>query len=183
VLTVSTNASTKLEAENSGVNGFDGGGVDGYDVQGLLNGDTKAMLGDPRYTTDAAGPGKHAIRISLLNELGYAVVNSGENAEVEVTLPFDPAGVIDSIQRPAVATMPVHVPQVNDLASAPDASAGLQLVQLAPEGDNGSASDSGNAADATPQDCAAGGWTGTGCNASAQVLVRGSGLRLPSGGQ
>lgn len=185
VLTVSTNASTKLEAENSGVNGFDGGGVDGYDVQGLLNGDTKAMLGDPRYTTDAAGPGKHAIRISLLNELGYAVVNSGENAEVEVTLPFNPAGVIDSIQRPAVATMPVHVPQVNDPASAPDASAGLQLVQLAPEGDNGSASasGSGNAADATPQDCAAGGWTGTGCNASAQVLVRGSGLRLPSGGQ
>lgn len=179
VLTVSTNASTKLETENSGVNGFDGGGVDGYDVQGLLNGDTKAMLGDPRYTTDAAGPGKHAIRISLLNELGYAVVNSGENAEVEVTLPFNPTGVIDSIQRPAVATMPVHVPQVNDPASAPDASAGLQLVQLAPEGDNGS----GNAADATPQDCAAGGWTGTGCNASAQVLVRGSGLRLPSGGQ
>ncbi|MBP7566704.1 MAG: filamentous hemagglutinin N-terminal domain-containing protein [Burkholderiaceae bacterium] len=182
VLTVSTNASTKLEAENSGVNGFDGGGVDGYDVQGLLNGDTKAMLGDPRYTTDAAGPGKHAIRISLLNELGYAVVNSSENAEVEVTLPFNPASVTDSIQRPSLVAAPVHVPQVNDPASAPDASAGLQLVQLAPEGDNGSASGSGSAADASPQDCAAGGWTGTGCNASAQVLVRGSGLRLPSGG-
>ncbi len=174
VLTVSTNASTKLEAEGSGANGFDGGGIDGYDVQGLLNGDTKAMLGDPRYSTAAAGPGKHAIQISLLNELGYAVVNSTENAEVEVTLAFNPSSVTDSIQRPSLVAAPVHVPQASDPAAAPDASDGLQLVQLAPEGDG--------AADATPKDCAAAGWTGTGCNASAQVLVRGSGLRLPSGG-
>lgn len=186
VLTVSTNASTKLEADNSGANGFDGGGVDGYDVQGLLNGDTKAMLGDPRYSTDSAGPGKHAIRISLLNELGYAVVNSTENAEVDVTLPFNPASVTDSIQRPSLTALPahVHVPQVSEPASAPDAAGGLQLVQLAADGD--SSTDAGtrvaSATDAAPEDCAASGWTGSGCGASAQVLVRGSGLRLPNGG-
>ncbi|MGQ3001858.1 MAG: two-partner secretion domain-containing protein [Hydrogenophaga sp.] len=186
VLTVSTNGSTKLEADNSGVNGFDGGGAEGYDVQGLLNGDTKAMLGDPRYTTDAAGPGKHAIRISLLNELGYAVVNSTENAEVEVTLPFNPASVTDSIQRPSLTAVPaqVHVPQVSEPASAPDATGGLQLVQLAAEGDSttGAGTQSASATDAAPEDCAASGWTGSGCGASAQVLVRGSGLRLPNGG-
>jgi filamentous hemagglutinin family protein len=186
VLTVSTNGSTKLEADNSGVNGFDGGGAEGYDVQGLLNGDTKAMLGDPRYTTDAAGPGKHAIRISLLNELGYAVVNSTENAEVEVTLPFNPASVTDSIQRPSLTAVPaqVHVPQVSEPASAPNATGGLQLVQLAAEGDSatGAGTQSASATDAAPEDCAASGWTGSGCGASAQVLVRGSGLRLPNGG-
>jgi filamentous hemagglutinin family protein len=186
VLTVSTNGSTKLEADNSGVNGFDGGGAEGYDVQGLLNGDTKAMLGDPRYTTDAAGPGKHAIRISLLNELGYAVVNSTENAEVEVTLPFNPASVTDSIQRPSLTAVPaqVHVPQVSEPASAPNATGGLQLVQLAAEGDSatGAGTQSAGATDAAPEDCAASGWTGSGCGASAQVLVRGSGLRLPNGG-
>lgn len=186
VLTVSTNGSTKLEAEHSGMNGFDGGGIDGYDVQGLLNGDTKAMLGDPRYTTDSAGPGTHAIRISLLNELGYAVVNSTENAEVEVTLPFNPSSVTDSIQRPSLTAVPahVHVPQVSDPASAPDATGGLQLVQLAADGDSatGAGTQSANATDAAPADCAASGWTGSGCGASAQVLVRGSGLRLPNGG-
>ena len=186
VLTVSTNASTKLEADNSGVNGFDGGGINGYDVQGLLNGDTKAMLGDPRYATDAAGPGKHAIRISLLNELGYAVVNSTENAEVDVTLTFNPSSVTDSIQRPSLTAVPVHVhvPQGSDPASAPDAIGGLQLVQLAADSDAASyaGTQSASATDAAPADCAASGWTGGDCGASAQVLVRGSGLRLPNGG-
>jgi filamentous hemagglutinin family protein len=190
-LTVSTNAATKLETENSGASGFDGGGVDGFDVQGMVNGDTKAMLGDPRYSTAAAGPGKHPIRISLPSELGYAVANSAQNASVEVTLKLDPAPVMDSIQRPSLVVAPVHTGPIADPTSAPNAVGGLQLVQLAPNADApGTAEPQGQpetqgaaAGDATPVDCAAGGWTGSGCNTSAQVLVRGSGLRLPNVGQ
>lgn len=86
VLQVSTNAHTNTDTKTAdGTNTFDGGGMAGYDIiAGLVNGDTKEMLGIPIYSYDNAAPGTYKIRIGLTGELGYAVANRPENADLNV---------------------------------------------------------------------------------------------------
>ncbi|WP_288255173.1 filamentous hemagglutinin N-terminal domain-containing protein [uncultured Hydrogenophaga sp.] len=179
VVTLSTNANTKREAEGSGQAGFDGGGAAGFDVlSGLVNGDTKAMLGDPRYYTDAAGPGEHAIRIDLANALGYAVVNSPANAKVDVKMVFDPSTFMESVQLPTFKAPTIHAVSLPDTGSVPTAGGGLRLVALP-----ATAEQTTESSDATADGnnaCASGWIGGAGCGGSAEVLVGGAGLRLPT---
>ncbi|MGW7556808.1 hypothetical protein ACWGJZ_36920, partial [Streptomyces rimosus] len=83
-IVVSTNGQTTTQKIYDGKPVFDGGGKAGFDVSGLVNGDLKAMLGDPTYRTSGVAPGSYPIDISLLNELGYAVQNDPNNAMLTV---------------------------------------------------------------------------------------------------
>nr|WP_302480490.1 filamentous hemagglutinin N-terminal domain-containing protein [Cupriavidus gilardii] len=83
-IVVSTNGQTTTQKIYDGKPVFDGGGMAGFDVSGLVNGDLKAMLGDPTYRTSGVAPGSYPIDISLLNELGYAVQNDPNNAMLTV---------------------------------------------------------------------------------------------------
>ncbi len=83
-IVVSTNGQTTTQKLYDGKPVFDGGGMAGFDVSGLVNGDLKAMLGDPTYRISGVAPGSYPIDISLLNELGYAVQNDPNNAMLTV---------------------------------------------------------------------------------------------------
>lgn len=189
VLLLSTNQHTLRDAEGSAQQGFDGGGADGFDVAGLLNGDTKAMLGEPRYYTGQAGAGEHTILIDLLNELGYRVENAADNARVDVKLGFDLSTVLESVVRPSLPMAYVHATNTPGVSSTPNAGTGLQLVALPA---NPNTADGSGDASQTPtteasasgggegSNACAGGWIDSGsCGGPAQVLVGGAGLRLP----
>jgi filamentous hemagglutinin family protein len=193
VITLGTNENTRTETEGSGQNGFDGGGAAGFDVLGgLVNGDTKAMLGEPRYYTVEPGPGQHGIRIDLANALGYGVQNAADNATVDVTLAFDPSTVLESVQLPVVNNSLVHVPGTLGARGTFTPNGGLRLVPLrdgttASSGDASPAAGSGDTvgqpegSDDGSNACGStGGWMGTGCDAAGQILVGGAGLRLPT---
>jgi len=189
VLVLGTNGLTLREAQGSGQQGFDGGGAQAFDVlSGLVNGDTKAMLGAPRFYTAGAGAGEHRILIDLLNELGYGIDNAPDNAKVDVKMVFDPSTIYESVAHPTLRAPLVQGLGQPRLARGTAANGGLRLVALndgPAAGGSGSANaagssaeEGGSAAAGEPQACS--GWSGdAACGGSAQVLVGGAGLRLP----
>ncbi len=96
-IVVSTNGQTTTQKLYDGKPVFDGGGMAGFDVSGLVNGDLKAMLGNPAYAVAGTAPGTYPIQISLLNELGYAVQNDPNNAMLTVRPAQAYDGAIGSI--------------------------------------------------------------------------------------
>ena len=115
-LVVSTNGATTTTKVFDGKTSFDGGGIGGYDAHGLLNGDTKQMLGTPSYSVGAQGPGSHLINIGGLSDLGYLIVSDPANAKLTVTPSFDYDAVRQSVadvtRIGAQVTTP-HLPEHN----------------------------------------------------------------------
>ena len=200
VLVLGTNEQTLRKAEGSAQDGFDGGGAKAFDVlSGLVNGDTKALLGDPRFYTAEAGAGEHRILIALLNDLGYGIQNAADNAKVEVEMVLNTAPITESVMQPQLSRPLVHSPAEPRVArTGPGQGNGLRLVALPnppAAGGRGNASGSGNSANASQGDGAeqaaepsqnadaqgCSGWSGDAAcgNGAAQILVGGAGLRLP----
>jgi filamentous hemagglutinin family protein len=203
VLVVSTNGSTTQTKPFDGQTTFNGGGIAGYDANGLWNGDTKQMLGNPLYSVGTQGPGSHLINIGGMADLGYLIVSNPANANLTVTPSVDydavRQSVADATRVGAQVTSP-HAPELNPAQPKPaDWSdygvddGGLLLVDQGGNRANGAGNGDGDsAAQAESADserelagnvCADGGVSGgSACAAyppQTVFVVRG-GVRLPS---
>ncbi|MCQ6257392.1 filamentous hemagglutinin N-terminal domain-containing protein [Pseudomonas sp. Q11] len=203
VLVVSTNGSTTQTKPFDGQTTFNGGGIAGYDANGLWNGDTKQMLGNPLYSVGTQGPGSHLINIGGLADLGYLIVSNPANASLTVTQSFDieavRQSVADATRVGAQVTSP-HAPELNPAQPKPaDWSdygvddGGLLLVDQGGTRANGAGNgDSDSAAQAESADserelagnvCSDGGVSAGGACAAyppQTVFVVRGGVRLPS---
>ncbi|MEH6353126.1 hypothetical protein, partial [Pseudomonas sp. 3JA] len=156
VLVVSTNGATTQTKVFDGQTTFNGGGIAGYDANGLWNGDTKPMLGNPLYSVGTQGPGSHLINIGGLADLGYLIVSSPANANLTVTPSIDYDAVRQSVAdatRVGAEVSSPHAPELNPSQAKPvDWSdhgvddGGLLLVDQGGTRANGNAGDgAGNA--------------------------------------
>jgi hypothetical protein len=203
VLVVSTNGATTQTKPFDGQTTFNGGGIAGYDANGLWNGDTKQMLGNPLYSVADSSLGTHLITIGGLADLGYSIVNSPANASLTVTQSFDVEAirqsVADATRVGAQVTSP-HAPELNPAQPKPaDWSdygvddGGLLLVDQGGTRANGAGNGDGDsAAQAENADserelagnvCSDGGVSGGGACAAyppQTVFVVRGGVRLPS---
>ncbi|WP_431481905.1 filamentous hemagglutinin N-terminal domain-containing protein [Pseudomonas thivervalensis] len=202
VLVVSTNGSTTQTKPFDGQTTFNGGGIAGYDANGLWNGDTKPMLGNPLYSVGTQGPGSHLINIGGLADLGYLIVSNPANANLTVTPSIDyeavRQSVADATRVGAQVTSP-HAPELNpaqpkpaDWSGAGVEDGGLLLVDQGGTRANGAGNGDGDAAaQAESADserelagnvCADGGASGASACAAyppQTVFVVRGGVRLP----
>ncbi|SFK76907.1 hypothetical protein SAMN03159473_03794, partial [Pseudomonas sp. NFACC52] len=122
VLVVSTNGATTQTKVFDGQTTFNGGGIAGYDANGLWNGDTKPMLGNPLYSVGTQGPGSHLINIGGLADLGYLIVSSPANANLTVTPSIDYDAVRQSVAdatRVGAEVSSPHAPELNPTQAKP----------------------------------------------------------------
>jgi hypothetical protein len=201
-LVVSTNGTTTQTKVFDGSTTFDGGGIGGYDANGLWNGDTKQMLGNPLYSVGASGPGSHLINIGGLADLGYLIVSNPANANLTVTSSIDYEAVRQSVADATRVGAQQNSPHAPELDPAQPKTAdwsdygvedgGLLLVDQGGTRANGSAGDSDSAAQAedTASErelagnvCSDGGVSAGGACAAyppQTVFVVRGGVRLPS---
>lgn len=188
---LSTNASTTSSKIYDGQVQFDGGGVAGYDAAGLVNGDTKAMLGTVTYLTDESDTGKRQISIELLNMLGYAFENAEANGELDITPATNYSAALRSIYQPGGLSGggAIHAPATGGFAAGASNGAAAQggnslaLVDV-PAGGSGAAGGRGGNADGGSGD--AGAAAENACapncrdNGPAPIFVLDGGIRLPN---
>lgn len=183
-LIASTNDKTVTLKVYDGKTEFDGGGIDAVDVSGLVNGDTKAMLGEPVFSTVSAEPGRHPILISGFGELGYRVVSDPANAELEIVgtdTDHEYTGArtsVSDVTTSGVQNQQPHSPHSSDDGAQGTTSGGLRLVDATDQG--------GDQSDAASENenrdvCVSQGESGAACGAqpSQTIFVVQGGIRLP----